>query len=199
MNLYVCLNLLPETLTILAQTLPLLFWNMSGRWRGFNPWKFSTEEDPCSTPDNPSRWASSVILEKIEHFDHFETLLLHSWPSINNQYEHIRKLWKILIILKYSWSNPDNPCNVDKWNIFNCMMVDNSGILILNFFNNFIILHAPKFCHLVHWFQNCFCFCSTPKMGVFGYFGGTENGTSGAGIKILRPLFNTNTPPKTAI
>ena len=36
----------------------------------------------------------------------------------------------------------------------------------------------------------------TPKMGVFGYFGGTENGTSGARIKILRPLFNTNTPPK---
>ena len=29
-------------------------------------------------------------------------------------------------------------------------------------------------------------------MGVFGYFGGTENGTSGARIKILRPLFNTN-------
>ena len=58
-------------------------------------------------------------------------------PSINNQYEHIQKLWKILIILKYSWSNPDNSCNVDKWNIFNCMMVDNSGILILNFFNNF--------------------------------------------------------------
>ena len=39
----------------------------------------------------------------------------------------------------------------------------------------------------------------TPKMGVFGYFGGTENGTSGARIKILRPLFNTNTPPKTPI
>ena len=37
----------------------------------------------------------------------------------------------------------------------------------------------------------------TPKMGVFGYFGGTENGTSGARIKILRPLFNANTPPKT--
>ena len=36
----------------------------------------------------------------------------------------------------------------------------------------------------------------TPKMGVFGYFGGTENGTSGARIKILRPLFNTNTPLK---
>ena len=34
----------------------------------------------------------------------------------------------------------------------------------------------------------------TPKMGVFGYFGGTENGTSNAQIKILRPLFNTNTP-----
>ena len=39
----------------------------------------------------------------------------------------------------------------------------------------------------------------TPKMGVFGYFGVTENGTSGARIKILRPLFNTNTPPKTPI
>ena len=39
----------------------------------------------------------------------------------------------------------------------------------------------------------------TPKMDVFGYFGGTENGTSGARIKILRPLFNTNTPPKTPI
>ena len=45
----------------------------------------------------------------------------------------------------------------------------------------------------------------TPKMGVFGYFGGTENGTSGARIKILRPLFkkmiifenndNKNIPP----
>ena len=33
-------------------------------------------------------------------------------------------------------------------------------------------------------------------MGHFGYFGGTENGTSGAQIKILRPLFNTNTPLK---
>ena len=39
----------------------------------------------------------------------------------------------------------------------------------------------------------------TPKMGVFGYFGGTKNGTWGARIKILRPLFNTNTPPKTPI
>ena len=37
------------------------------------------------------------------------------------------------------------------------------------------------------------------KMGVFGYLGGTENGTSGARIKILRPLYNTNTPPKTPI
>ena len=36
-------------------------------------------------------------------------------------------------------------------------------------------------------------------MGVFGYFVGTENGTWGARIKILRPLFNTNTPPKTPI
>ena len=36
----------------------------------------------------------------------------------------------------------------------------------------------------------------TAKMGVFAYFGGTESGTSGARIKILRPLFNTNTPLK---
>ena len=36
----------------------------------------------------------------------------------------------------------------------------------------------------------------TPKMGVLGYFGGTENGTSGAQIKILKSLFNTNTPLK---
>ena len=40
---------------------------------------------------------------------------------------------------------------------------------------------------------------ATRSMGVFGYFGGTKNGTSGAQIKILRPLFNTNTPPKTPI
>ena len=31
---------------------------------------------------------------------------------------------------------------------------------------------------------------------VFDHFGGTENGTSGARIKILRPLFNRNTPLK---
>ena len=37
------------------------------------------------------------------------------------------------------------------------------------------------------------------KMNHFWRFGGTENGTSGARIKILRPLFNTNTPPKTPI
>ena len=34
------------------------------------------------------------------------------------------------------------------------------------------------------------------KWVIFGYFGGTKNGTSGARIKILRPLFNTNTPLK---
>ena len=31
---------------------------------------------------------------------------------------------------------------------------------------------------------------------IFGVLGGTKNGTSGARIKILRPLFNTNTPLK---
>ena len=30
------------------------------------------------------------------------------------------------------------------------------------------------------------------KTGYFGHFGGIKNGTSGAPIKILRPLFNTN-------
>ena len=33
----------------------------------------------------------------------------------------------------------------------------------------------------------------------FWLFWGDQNGTSGARIKILRPLFNTNTPPKTPI
>ena len=33
-------------------------------------------------------------------------------------------------------------------------------------------------------------------MGHFGFLGGTKNGTWGAQIKILRPLFNTNTPLK---
>ena len=30
------------------------------------------------------------------------------------------------------------------------------------------------------------------KRGHFSHFGGTKNGTSGARIEILRPLFNTN-------
>ena len=37
------------------------------------------------------------------------------------------------------------------------------------------------------------------KRGHFGRFMGTKNGTWGARIKIRRPLFNTNTPPKTPI
>ena len=36
----------------------------------------------------------------------------------------------------------------------------------------------------------------TPILGVLGYFGGTKKGTWGARIKILRPLFNTNTNTK---
>ena len=31
-----------------------------------------------------------------------------------------------------------------------------------------------------------------PQKVIFGHFGGTKNGTSGARIEILRPLFNTN-------
>ena len=41
-----------------------------------------------------------------------------------------------------------------------------------------------------------FCAVKRVILAVFGYFSGTENGTSEAGIKILRPLFNTNTPLK---
>ena len=37
---------------------------------------------------------------------------------------------------------------------------------------------------------------SSFALGCFSHFGGTKNGTSGAPIKILRPLFNTNQPPK---
>ena len=36
-------------------------------------------------------------------------------------------------------------------------------------------------------------------LAVLGRFEGTKNGTSGARIKILRPLFDTKTPPKTPI
>ena len=35
-----------------------------------------------------------------------------------------------------------------------------------------------------------------PKTPILGVLGGTKNGTSGVRIKILRPLFNTNTPLK---
>ena len=51
-----------------------------------------------------------------------------------------------------------------------------------------ILIRAPQVPYLVP--------PKTPILGVFGYFGGTENGTSGAQIKILRSLFNTNTPLK---
>ena len=56
-------------------------------------------------------------------------------------------------------------------------------------------------CPLGMWQEKgCLIVCSRLSiLGVFGYFGGTENGTSGARSKILRPLFNTNTPPKTPI
>ena len=40
-------------------------------------------------------------------------------------------------------------------------------------------------------FSHCFSISNG-----FWCFGGTKNGTSGALIKILRPLFNTNTPLK---
>ena len=43
---------------------PLLFWNISGRWRGFNPWKFSTEEEPCSTPEK-KLYALILFFQKI--------------------------------------------------------------------------------------------------------------------------------------
>ena len=56
---------------------------------------------------------------------------------------------------------------------------------------------------LEFWFGHPKChFRYPPKrpkwviLGFFGYFGGIENGTSGAQIKILKSLFNTNTPLK---
>ena len=48
------------------------------------------------------------------------------------------------------------------------------AILIL-IFSEILILHIPKFCYLVHWFQNYFCFCSRtfPSHGgsFFGFNG----------------------------
>ena len=56
---------------------------------------------------------------------------------------------------------------------------------------------------LEFWFGHPKChFWYPPKrpkwviLGALGFLGGTENCTSGARIKILRPLFNTNTPLK---
>ena len=110
----------PETLKILAQTLPLLFWNMSGRWRGFNPWKFSTEEEPCSTPDHPSIWASSRILENFENFDHLENLkilIILKILKILKILENFEHFDHFEILLLQYWPAF---CKVDK-----CMKMDN--------------------------------------------------------------------------
>ena len=44
---------------------------------------------------------------------------------------------------------------------FVCLWEVLLGRFLFQLFSEIIILHAPKFCHLVHWFQNCFCFCCT--------------------------------------
>ena len=80
---------------------PRLYLSSSGTWvadggastRG----SFQLRRSPAPLLDNPSRWASSIILEN----------------------------FIILIILKSSWSNLDHPCKVDKWSIIKCMKVDN--------------------------------------------------------------------------
>ena len=44
------------------------------------------------------------------------------------------------------------------------------AILIL-IFSEILILHIPKFCYLVHWFQNYFWFCSATLLSHVGTFG----------------------------
>ena len=77
-----------------------------------------------------------------------------------------------------SWPRWRRSCGT--WKLRCCVFVLKSGLRILIWAPQVPFSVPPK----------------TPKMGVFGYFGGTENGTWGARIKILRPLFNTNTPLK---
>ena len=69
---------------------------------------------------------------------------------------------------------------VSKWGVLEGVFVLKSGLRIL--------IRAPEVPFSVP--------PKTPKMGVFGYFGGKENATGGARIKILRPIFISNTPPK---
>ena len=55
------------------------------------------------------------------------------------------------------------------------------------------ILHAPKFCHLVHWFQNCFCFCFTTSpshVGTFFGFDGNFNGKMAKINKLAKNYFS---------
>ena len=87
---------------------------------------------------------------------------------------------KINKMAKNHFSGVQNGSQSVKMGILGGVFVLKSGLRILIWAPEVPFLVPPK----------------TPKMGVFGYFGGTENGTSGARIKILRPLFNTNTPLK---
>ena len=54
---------------------------------------------------------------------------------------------------------------------------------------HFFISYFPLSVKIIFWLR-------ATATGCFSNFGGTDNGILGAGIKILRPLFNTNTPLK---
>ena len=89
-----------------------------------------------------------------------------------------RKKTKINKMAKNNFSRVQNGSQSVQMGVLEGVFVLKSGLRILIWAPQMPFSVPPK----------------TPKMGVLGYFGGTENGTSGARIKILRPLFNANTP-----
>ena len=48
------------------------------------------------------------------------------------------------------------------------------GWFLFWWISEFPILHAPKLLPLLHWFQNCFCFCSTTFPSHVGTFFGLQ-------------------------
>ena len=93
-------------------------------------------------------------------------------------------------------SNPNSfAIRISKHFFFVLAQLEGPPQKIFSFNGNF----NGKMTKKIKWPKITFPGSKMVPMGVFGYFGGIKNGTSGAPIEILRPLFNTNTPPKTPI
>ena len=64
------------------------------------------------------------------------------------------------------------------------------GQFLFQLFSEIIILHTPKFCHLVHWFQDCFCFCCATFPFHVGTFFGVNGNFNGKMININKMAKN---------